>query len=441
MAWTAHSEITIDHRQAANSDDYPVFTSLGDGTTKPVSGGGLLTNANGYDLGYAADPSGATTLYPYQRTKYDASTGLWEGFVKWPKVSGDFDITTALLIGNPAITTDQSSTSTWDANFQAVYHLNGSPLNVSDGTSNGFDGTNHGATAAASLFGNGGSAEFDGVADYVDLGTGPTAAIGTGPYTLEAWVEILSLPSAGTFPSIVNCLQVGLTDGVSLEINGSSGKFAIGQINSGFITAVVAGPVLVPNQTYYVVGTWNGSTLALYVDGVLVGSTFASSGHSAGFNMVLGRRLTTYLHAKLQEVRISNVARSQTYITNFYNNIRKFNQVKWSSQLAENYIANGAVPAPPDPPAPSAPLFSCSEPSTFPPVWVGHQLIWQVANRLGATSPGVPFSAQVGYGGNTANFTVQNVTPISPTLSEWVIVLISTTGWFTAPTGTGITIL
>jgi len=82
-------------------------------------------------------------------------------------VSHSSDTVFYMFYGNSSVTTDQSNkTGVWDSSFKGVWHLpNGSTLSASDSTSNGNNGTNHGASAATGKID--GSASFNGTSNYI----------------------------------------------------------------------------------------------------------------------------------------------------------------------------------------------------------------------------------------------------------------------------------
>lgn len=133
--------------------DFPVLlvTSV-DGAAfarlQTVANGGHVQDPNGYDIRPFADEALTIPLtYELVADTYDATTGLLEMWVKIPILTDGYVI--YLAYGNPSLTTDGSSTTTWDSNYSSVYHLqNGlrgsTSVNVSDSTSNANDGTNMG---------------------------------------------------------------------------------------------------------------------------------------------------------------------------------------------------------------------------------------------------------------------------------------------------------
>src|SRR5690606_21329774 len=80
---------------------------------------------------------------------YNASTGEVRFWVKVPTLSASSNTTIYMYYGNEDVSTDGSSTDTWNNNFKGVWHLDENlPIDESiyDATANGVDGQKQGST-------------------------------------------------------------------------------------------------------------------------------------------------------------------------------------------------------------------------------------------------------------------------------------------------------
>ena len=109
------------------------------------------------------------------------------------------------------------------------------------------------------------SVAFDGVNDYV--GVPSTSSLSpTARVSLEAWIKPTSLPSSGNFASVLT-----KAESYSLQFNGPKMEFTI--IQSGTRRRLQApSGAIVAGQAYHVVGTYDGTTQRLYINGAQVAS-------------------------------------------------------------------------------------------------------------------------------------------------------------------------
>ena len=121
--------IVINSTQVPHTDqtNFPVLISLPANTytdLKTTANGGVVTNANGYDIIFTSDAAGTQPL-AYERESYSGSTGAMIDWVNVPTVSHSSNTSIYLFYGNASVNTDQSNPSgTWDSNYAVSYtHL------------------------------------------------------------------------------------------------------------------------------------------------------------------------------------------------------------------------------------------------------------------------------------------------------------------------------
>ena len=156
------------------------------------------------------------------------------------------------------------------------------------------------------------SAEFNGTSDYIQLDT----PFSYTNHTIAAWVYSESADSTIFDNRDVN------DDGIRL-IHGSGGSMFY-QLNSSDLTASFS-----TNGWYFVVGTYDGTTQKLYIDGSQVGSTTTSQTISVStYGTRIGRSTyeTNFFNGNLANVAIWNRALSSDEI----------NSVMWKSYTLLN---------------------------------------------------------------------------------------------------------
>ncbi len=115
---------------------------------------------------------------------------------------------------------------------------------------------------------------FDGVNDSVRVANSATLGL-SSPLTLEAWIRPAALPSTGAFRSVLT-----KAESYSLQFNGPRLEFTIMQNGTRRRLQAAAGAI-VAGGTYHVVGTYDGTTQRLYVNGAQVASAALSGPASA----------------------------------------------------------------------------------------------------------------------------------------------------------------
>jgi len=317
--------ITINQSQVsggANLTNFPVLINITSSNLATVSNGGHVQNANGYDIRFTA--SDGQTLLNFQLESYTATTGAVIAWVEIPTLSAISNTVIYMYYGDGTISTNQSSTNTWNSNYVGVWHLNG---NYNDATSNGYNATNSGATSAAGNIGNGQS--FNGSSSYIiSPNTLSSFSTTTGTVTAEVWFKA---SAAGIILDEVGAasLSAGWHDSW-IEVL-ASGQV---QVRVWNLTGVSLGTVTFGTWHHAVI-CYNGSTNTLYgyLDGVQSVTSDVGTARSFpwnnGFNefFCLGPSDATnlgsgaYFNGVMDELKISNSILSSGWIATEYNNV------------------------------------------------------------------------------------------------------------------------
>jgi len=248
-----------------------------------------------------------------------------------PTLSHTADTTLYMWYGNPGITASQENKpGVWSNGYAAVWHF-GTPssLSTADSTANANNGINKGVVPAAGIIGGAGT--FDGSGNtYLDIPSSasfkPTAAI-----TLEAWVNMTAITdwpyvygldyrANGTWSSPWDAIELGFGE------ESSSPVFYIAV--DGSLKQETNSSTIALGQWAHIVGTYDGSNMIFYVNGVSL-TTKAQSGpidYGTSQDMDIGIA-TQYvstggaINGLIDEARISSVARSADWIATEYNNV------------------------------------------------------------------------------------------------------------------------
>jgi hypothetical protein len=222
--------------------------------------------------------------------------------------------------------------------FTGVWHLSGTGTAAHDATFNQYHGVANSATAVAPVSGIIGNARhFDGMSGFIDL---PGTAAGNlnfeenGQYTLSAWVWVDSLRQ----PVDIGASQTIFSKGeqlYNLDLEWQSSQWHMSEYRSGIGVEQLQSEL--PAQTgvwKFVCGVRNGSSMALYVDGVLVNDrTFITpwpDSRNPSWNATIGKIAdlnARYFDGILDEVIASGVARTPDWIKLCYMNQRIDNKL------------------------------------------------------------------------------------------------------------------
>ena len=220
--------------------------------------GGHVENANGYDIIFTSDEAG-TVLLDHQIEYYDGAAGEYVAWVRIPSLSHLTDTDFYMWYGNCAVSTDPSTTSVWNANYEAVYFLHDDFL---DATSNNRDGTNSGSTdASPALIGDG---QSFGVNDYVQI---PTSSISLGQGTMSIWGYTSSFTGTEQYLFGHTSNPSGFVNRIQLYTDDGAGGLDLGFGNNHALEEGIV--TLNTDEWFHIVLTWNGTTCSVYVNGTL----------------------------------------------------------------------------------------------------------------------------------------------------------------------------
>lgn len=237
----------------------------------------------------------------------------------------------------------------WDGNFKFVTHMRDDPdtSHIRDSTENDNDGTKKGANEPQVTV-NGkinGAQIFDGVDDYVDLGSDSSLDLGNN-FTIEFWMK-MSKRSSPNIIGRVNALWepywfIGTTWGaktIDAQLWDTTGKWS----------SVESTVVVIDDTLHHIVWTRDGDIQKLYVDGVDRTSIYyldAGIGDvNPAENVYIGGEVVgpcCFYEGLLDEVRILNVTKNLAWVKANYESQRD-NLLTFGSIQSPDYIGNGLV--------------------------------------------------------------------------------------------------
>ena len=304
--WTKSRDITTGSA-SGTQNLRPYSPKNHNGKLACLWGSGTYTSFTNFGLSTYCDPPLAT-----------------EAYVKVPTVSGTVDTDIYCYYDNQAAADQEDASNAWDSGFMGVYHLEHKPssLTILDSTSNARNGTKKSLSEPSGAIV--GAQKFDGVNDYITLGTALNFA-GLTEVTIEAVINHDGTGAANEEHTVFSCFSSTTVAATMLRIEPNTGGtanrlegFAIKQTDTQ--VGGDFGITVTPSQINHVASAYNATDLRGYVNGTVGGTTFASgAAFDAGASpeSLIGytnANSTDGLTGNLYEVRISNVARSAAWL-------------------------------------------------------------------------------------------------------------------------------
>lgn len=204
----------------------------------------------------------------YGSTITGGSANYW---VKVPSISNSVDTDIYLYYGNSSASDNEDANNTWNSNYSSVLHLkevaDGTADEYIDSTSNDNDGQGGGGTASQvptssdSLIYKG--ADLDGSDDYILIGD--DASLRPTNISLSCWIKLDSLPGAKV--SICAFRRTAIAPAYGLELlNDDTINFFVFTSSSDY-KDVQSSTALSSGVWYNLVGTWDGTTAKIYING------------------------------------------------------------------------------------------------------------------------------------------------------------------------------
>ncbi len=307
-------KITIDHNKVdENLTDFSVLVKLTSDNFDFSK-----ARSDGYDIRFTA--SDGTTLLKYERERHDATNEVAEYWVKIPSISSLADTEFYIYYGKSDATDGADPTNVWDSNFKARYSMKDlTTSTIEDSTSNNNDGTKKAVNEPIQADGQISKAQsFDGVNDYVSI---PASQIfAAANLTISAWINASDFTQ---WRGLFYIYEAALTDYLIIRNNGSSLQLLIEDDN---VTKVnLATPYSATGTWVNIVFVQDGTSWKYYKNGMEETLTGTNSEYCTSHLTVNNIRIgysswsLYYFNGLIDEVRISNVARSAAWIKASYN--------------------------------------------------------------------------------------------------------------------------
>ncbi|MFX1272710.1 MAG: LamG-like jellyroll fold domain-containing protein, partial [Promethearchaeota archaeon] len=248
--------------------------------------------------------------------------------VAWVKtdLSSTIDTTITMHYGNPEASKQENPSAVWSNGYVGVWHLGEASGSVQDSTPYGQDGTPFGGVTLGVLGRIGSASDFDGIDGYINMEDPADGHLdfGLNSFTISIWLKIDA--STGSWQAPLNKGHPsGLKSGYRFETN-TLGQNIYFQIGDGTSYESTGSYSVTFGEWMHLVACVDTSsnTMHLFKDGSYSGdvdiSGIGSVSSTDNFTISRGLSSPNPVDGLIDEVRVSNTARSDGWVITEYNN-------------------------------------------------------------------------------------------------------------------------
>ncbi|HOZ35706.1 MAG TPA: DUF2341 domain-containing protein [archaeon] len=317
-------KITIDHNLVdSDLNDFPMLISIVDENL--VSYG---ANADGNDIYFTTNDE--ITRLRREIEDYNSETGALVAWVKIPELSSTTDTDIYMYFGDSE-ENNTNDTDVWDSNFVGVWHKNDlTTTTIADSTSNSNNGTKKATLEPSEIIGKIGYAQnYDGSNDYIN--TGNKSAYNSQIITIELWGKLNGAGSHTDGTYLINKGRASSVPYFSYIIrhieDTNQFNLLLGFSDNTYGSIYANEYPITDNDWHHFVGTYDGDDLNFYINGNLIQSrNYINKQIKFDFpnnELYIGAWNTPVKRAfngNIDEVRLSNTARTTSWIKTEYNN-------------------------------------------------------------------------------------------------------------------------
>ncbi|MFX0167245.1 MAG: DUF2341 domain-containing protein [Candidatus Hodarchaeota archaeon] len=293
-----------------------------------------VNQSNGNDIAFANDTAWLDHEIELFDQSYNITHAQLIAWVRIPELLISRDTIIRMYYGNSTMQSQENPQGVWDSNYKGVWHLSedpsDSPPQMKDSTSNNNHGTTSNLDPSDQINGQiDGSIDFDGGTDYdlIDCGNDTSLNMGSSEFSLSTWFNYDGV-DWGAIAGKGAVLQ-GKRYYLSFNTPAGQIRAEIDDDSTSVNPNIVSGANYGDNKWHHLVMVRDEDYLRLYLDGNEDGTRLVTSYgnidsiHPFYMNAICGDnggQITSWSSVKLDEVRVSNTARSAYWIATEFNN-------------------------------------------------------------------------------------------------------------------------
>lgn len=315
--WQYRRTVTIDHTKVTgNQIDFPVLVDITDSNFIGKA------QSNGNDFVFT---DSSQVQLNHEIELYDSSVGHLIAWVRVSSLSSTADTMLYVYYGNSGSANQQNPTGVWDTHFMMIQHLNEASGTLYDSTVNVNSGISQGGVSQGISGKINGATSYDGVNDYVQVANSASISGFDSAFTTSFWLKFDVTTGRQT---IMNKYEAsGNQRGYYIDYDSTRGLgLFISSNGISFRYWYASFSPIAGNWYYIVVVARSGAIPTFYINGQAVSTTYSSGTMTSIYDnalapLYIGKSYTgRYFCGTIDEVRVSDAARSSDWIATEYGN-------------------------------------------------------------------------------------------------------------------------
>ncbi|MFX0052833.1 MAG: LamG-like jellyroll fold domain-containing protein, partial [Candidatus Hermodarchaeota archaeon] len=322
-----YKEITISRSMVSGSNEllnFPLLITILDTDLHDD-----VQQSNGNDIAFAYKGAWLDHEIESFDQAYNDTHAQLIAWVCIPRLSPSTDTIIHIYYGNLTIGSRENPEGVWDPNYKAIWHLSEDPTGtIYDSTSNDKDGTSSGSmTSNDQITGKiNGAIDFDGTDDTISFGSWmPSKDFNPSSGTISFWITRQFLDSVSENKMVLQIRESG-TNRIMFRYDGGDYEWRFHHEGNNIQTTKYVPADEIPRLEWiYVVQTWdvNSDFIKGYINGSLYGSSSGLAHPTNGsytIYLASDRNGGEYFYGSIDEVRFSDIYRTDEWIETEYNN-------------------------------------------------------------------------------------------------------------------------